>query len=394
VLAFVPILFPIETPAQTFTVLYAFKGGGDGAFPRGGVVRDDAGNLYGTTEEGGSFNFGTVFKLDTVGVETVLHNFVGGSDGRYPEAGLLLDAQGNLYGTTRYGGTGSCFDGFALGCGTVYELDVNGTETVLHSFNGPDGKYPWAKLVKDSSGNLYGTTQQGGAFHVGTVFKLNTLGIVTVLHSFLGAPSDGAYPVAELLRDTSGNLYGTTEAGGSLGCRLAIGPRGCGIVFKLDPNGQEHILHSFATFPSGMFPSAGLISDPAGNLYSTAGMGGTGGNGIVFRLDRVGNLSVLHSFTGTDVNGDGAQPYAKPVRDAAGNLYGTTWSGGEVPGAGTIFKIDRSGNETVLFSFGTGNGDSGQNPAAGVILGSDGNLYGTTFEGGAHGSGTVFQFTP
>jgi uncharacterized repeat protein (TIGR03803 family) len=213
--------------AQTYSVLYSFKGGTDGANPFGGLLRDSGGNLYGTTIYGGTggcndgfgdLGCGTVFKLDTSGNETVLHSFTGTPDGEYPYAGLVRDSSGNLYGTTESGGVGSC-TGFGAGCGTAFKLDTSGNETVLHSFTGtPDGEYPAAGLVRDSSGNLYGTTIQGGSnpgpYTSGTVFKIDAGGNETVLHSFTGHPSDGASPFAELMLDSVGNLYGTTHGHG------------------------------------------------------------------------------------------------------------------------------------------------------------------------------------
>ena len=230
VLAFVLGPAVIATPsaqAQTFTVLYWFKGlQDDGINPEAGLVRDKAGNLYGTTGHGGDgTNFGTVFKLDTTGKETLLHSFAGGAtDGQNPYAGLVRDKTGNLYGTTSFGGA----SGIGLGLGTVFKLDTTGKETLLYSFAGgaTDGQSPQAGLIRDNAGNLYGTTVLGGASGLGTVFKLDTTGKETALHSFTGRPRDGAIPLAGLIQDAAGNLYGTTVSGGLLGL---------GTVFKLTP---------------------------------------------------------------------------------------------------------------------------------------------------------------
>jgi uncharacterized repeat protein (TIGR03803 family) len=304
----------------TETVLFNFSRGTDGSRPFGTLVRDAAGNLYGTTYEGGgtgcaSFGCGTVFKLDPSGHETVLYRFTGGADGRNPYAGLVRDPVGNLYGTTYYGGSSNnCYQG----CGTVFKLDTTGAETVLHSFTGsPDGNFPRGGLVRDAAGNLYGTTAWGGAFGKGTVFKLDATGKETVLHSFTGP--DGQYPVAGLIRDAAGNLYGTTKNGGSSNdCR-----GGCGTVFKVDTTGAETVLHSFTTGRDGRYPEAGLVADAAGNLYGTAFSGRNsdycaGGCGTVFKVDTTGAATVLHNFTGSP--GDGLYPYAGLVRDAAGNF--------------------------------------------------------------------------
>jgi uncharacterized repeat protein (TIGR03803 family) len=263
---------------------------------------------------------------------TVLYSFKWDfADGAFPYAGVVLDAAGNLYGTTYWGG--------ASGLGTVFKLDTTGAETVLHSFNGGDGSNP-ADLIRDANGNLYGTTQFGGASDAGTVFKLDTTGAETVLHSFVGPPTDGLRPIAGLVRDAGGSLYGTTLAGGS----SSNCGGGCGTVFRLDTTGAETVLHSFAKKRrDGKFPYAGLVRDAAGNLYGTTVQGGAsnncvGGCGTVFRLDTTGGETLLHRFVGGSPATDGERPGAGLVRDAAGNLYGTTPQGGAY-GAGTVFKV-------------------------------------------------------
>jgi uncharacterized repeat protein (TIGR03803 family) len=376
----------------TFAVLYSFKGASDGANPLDGVILDGADNLYGTTQYGGYLclppGCGTVFKLDTTGTKAVLHAFRGPPlDGNYPLARLLRDPAGNLYGTTIYGGHSRC-DG---GCGTVFKLDTTGKETVLHSFTGgaTDGALPEAGLVRDAAGNLYGTTCRGGGSDSGTVFKLDRTGAAeTVLHSFTGG-ADGSCPIAGLLRDATGNLYGTTTRGGASACDP---PYGCGTVFKVDTSGNETVLYRFTGPPDGQYPEDNLVRDAAGNLYGTTVLGGASacnppyGCGTVFRLDTTGREVVLHRFTG---GADGAKPFAGLVRDAAGNLYGTTGYGG-VRDKGTVFKLDTTGNETVLHSF---TGPDGQLPFHGLIRDAAGNLYGTTVLGGASNSGTVFKLS-
>jgi uncharacterized repeat protein (TIGR03803 family) len=376
----------------TFTVLYSFKWGAtDGAFPVGGLLRDSAGNLYGTTEYGGSSNncsggCGTVFKLDTTGKETVLHSFVGTpTDGQSPYAGLVRDAAGNLYGTTLSGG--------ASDFGTVFKLDTTGTETVLHSFVGSptDGQYTQGVLVRDSAGNLYGTTLNGGSSSncsggCGTVFKLDTTGTETVLHSFVGSPTDGANPFAGLLRDAAGNLYGTTAYGGNKTAYFCA--FGCGTVFKVDTTGAETVLHNFiGGRADGTTPTGGLVRDAAGNFYGTTRQGGSFSKGTVFKLDTTGTETLLHSFTG---HPDGWEPEVGLVRDAAGNLYGTTYKGGASV-KGMVFKVDATGAETVLYSF--HGGAEGWLPEAGLIQDAAGNLYGTTTQGGTYGDGTVFKLS-
>jgi len=379
--------------SQTFTVLHTFLGGvGDGGNPFGGLVRDSAGNVYGTTEDNGAGLFcplgcGIVFKLDSVGQETVLHNFAGGSkDGSLPYYGdLLLGAAGNLYGTTYQGG--------AFGAGTVYEVTPTGEEKVIYSFRGrADGGFPWGGLIHDAAGNLYGTTSGRGsgkacAYGCGTVFKLDRAGGFTLLHTFVGG-TDGEYPLSRLLRDGAGNLYGTTEQGGGSGC----GGAGCGTVFKIDTSGKESILYAFAGPPDGQFPVGGLILDKVGNLYGTTFQGGFNGiGGTVFKVDPTGKETVLYSFN--LFGGDAGLPYGGLVRDSAGNLYGATSSGGAAFG-GAIFEVNASGVETVLYSF-TG-GSDGYIPFSDLIRDAAGNLYGTTSEGGDASCfcGVVFQLTP
>ena len=363
----------------TFTTLYAFKGwtNGDGAFPLAGLIRDGAGNLYGTTGGGGGrANYGTVFKLDTAGVETVLYRFRGYPDGLAPDGPLALDGAGNLYGATVNGGnTCSC-----CGCGTVFKLDTMGRETVLHRFRGgAEGDLPFGGVVRDGSGNLYGTAVGGGAGlgHCGTVFKVDATG-TGALYKFLGG-TDGCGPESDLVRDAEGNLYGTTTGSGT----------SAGTVFKVDPTGMETVLYDFLGGADGADPWAGLVRDAAGNLYGTTLTGGAGaGNGTVFKVDTTGRETVLHAFAGSP---DGAYPMAELVLDAAGNLYGTTTKGGiGFPGFGIVFKIDPAGTETVLHRF---SGMDGATPKAGLLLDAAGSLYGTTQDGGAYRFGTVFKLS-
>jgi uncharacterized repeat protein (TIGR03803 family) len=419
-------------PPNSFVTLHSFSGPPDGMDSQADLVEDAAGNLYGTTSQGGvtggacgSLGCGVVFRLDTTGNETVFYSFMGEpTDGASPFAGLVVDASGNLYGTTSQGGTSNF--------GTVFKLDATGKETVLYSFAGEptDGADPMAGLVLDASGNFYGTTSQGGTSNIGTVFKLDTTGKETVLYSFLGGPTDGADPMAGLVLDALGNLYGTTFEGGSGPCNRNTHyrydtPSSCGIVFKLDTDGTESVLHNFTGEPDGANPAASLVQDATGNLYGTTAAGGkicyviaslppmpSSGTycGTIFKLDTTGTETVLHTFTGQP---DGAISDAGLILDAAGNLYGTTLEGGaggcyvvgtrpgSPPvnlGCGSVFKLDSSGKETVLYSFSGTGLDWG--PHARLILDSADNLYGTTSQGGvtggacgAFGCGIVFELT-
>lgn len=381
--ALAPTIFATPSAqAQTHNVLYSFAGGTDGATPNAGLVLDDAGNLYGTTKTGGVSNLGTIFKLDTDGNETLLHSFTGGADGATPNAGLILDPAGNLYGTT--------YEGGASNFGTVFKLDTAGTETVLLSFTGgADGASPYAGLVLDGAGNLYGTTAGGGASNSGTVFKLDAAGTQTVLYSFTGG-ADGRFPYAGLVLDAAGNVYGTTSEGGVNGAPcLADYFLGCGMVFKLGSTGTETVLYTFTGGADGRNPLAGLVLDASGNLYGTGVAGGPSDQGVVFKLDTAGNETVLYGFTASN---DGHYPESTLIFDHADNLYGTTTSGG-ASGFGTMFELDTTGKETLLYSF-TGGAD-GATPYAGLTLDDNtGILYGTTSAGGASNFGTVFEITP
>lgn len=405
VIAVVAGLAALATPpaqAQTYQVLYTFSGGSDGNSPWGGVILDAAGNLYGTTRNGGStsegcntyfLGCGVVFKLDPAGQETVLYTFQG-LTGFAPGAGLLQDKLGNLYGTTGSGGDTHCLRD---GCGTVFKIDAAGHETVLHSFSGgSDGLYPQASLIQDATGNLYGTSSGLSVFTSasGTVFKLDAAGNETVLHDFSGPP-DGSLLLGSLVRDAHGNLVGAAANGGNgTGC----GTTGCGMVFKISTTGQETVIYNFTGRADGAGPVGNPIRDSAGNLYGTTEEGGNltcnppYGCGVVFKVDAGGVETVLYAFG--DETKNGYDPSGGVVRDAAGNLYGTTFRGGAYQ-SGTAYKVDPSGNETLLHSF-TGRTD-GAYPAAGLVMDAAGNLYGTTVGGGHYascGCGVVFKLVP
>lgn len=370
--------------AQKIDVLYNFSGGADGGYPQAGLIRDPQGNLYGTAagDQGVSNGYGIIFEITSAGGGKVLYRFTGGSDGCSPMAALIRDSAGNLYGTAAGGGTGSCASGY----GTVFELSAGGTFSVLYTFTGgADGGTPEAPLFRDRSGDLYGTTYAGGASGDGTVFEIPADGAETVLHSFSG--SDGAHPTAGLVRDSSGNLYGTTVDGGSSACT-----NGCGVIYEINSTGAESTLFSFAGGTKGMFPYGGLTWSVDGTLYGTTSVfGGSGacelGCGTVFSITTTGTQKVVHDFSGAD----GKAPDAGLVLDAQGDLYGAAFQGG-VYDAGTVFEVNAAGQETTLYNF-TGAGD-GSNPHSTLLRDSNGNLYGTTEFGGASGYGTVFRVTP
>jgi uncharacterized repeat protein (TIGR03803 family) len=330
------------SPSNSESVLHSFSSssitavcfqpqgrGPDGALPNRGVVMDSQGNLYGTTLQGGNCGLGTVFKVSSSGAEQVLYRFTGGADGLRPNPDLVLDSQGNLFGTTSAGGLAR------FCCGTIFEVTPSGTKKTLYRFTGgADGNIPLAGLVSDSNGNLYGTTLGGGAFGFGTVFELTPDGTETVLFSFQQTET----ALGRLTLDSQGNFYGVTGNVHNLGA-------GAGGIFKLTPTGTRTVLYSFAG-PDGDGPSE-VILDKQGNLYGAAGNGGTGGGcvpvgcGVIFRVTPNGTETVLHSFTG---GADGADPFGFLTLDSQGNLYGTTTSGG-IPspacgaGCGTVFKL-------------------------------------------------------
>jgi len=383
-------LTPQRAQSQTLTVLYHFTGGADGGYPTSDVVVDTQGNVYGTTSGGGSANMGTVFRVSANGKETVIHSFTGAPDGAFPSAGLLADKNGNLYGTTYHGGDLSCDPTFG-GCGTVFKIDHTGKETILHSFEADEGTNPLAGLISDTQGNLYGTTFQGGdlgcasnEIGCGTIFELDKNGRFTVLHVFAGAP-DAANVSARLTLDAQGNLYGTSEAGGDFDCSPNYG--GCGTVFRLDTTGHNTVLHSFLGYPTdGEVPEAPVFLDAAGNVYGTAYAGGANVDGTMFRIDPAGN-QVFYSFpSGFGPSG----PEGPLVPKTGGFVFGATLGGGR-HSSGTIFRLDKNGRLATIHTFDGADGDS---PMGGLVRDVAGNLYGTTYFGGKFGVGVVFKLSP
>jgi uncharacterized repeat protein (TIGR03803 family) len=361
--------------ARTFAVLYSFMGKKTGSDPNSGPIADDTGNFYGTTELGGTAQAGTVYKLATDGTETVLYSFCRGdacADGSGPEGGLIMDGNGNLYGTAAFGGP--------AGDGVIFELAPSGVETPLYAFaGGSDGNQPEGGVIRDGAGMLYGTTIFGGGngcggYGCGTVFRLAPDGTETILHAF-AAGSDGAWPYSRLVADRDGNLYGTASYGGA---------QDYGVVFEVAANETENVLYSFSGGGDGGTPLAGLYRDEAGNLYGTTVTGGVHNDGTVFRLAPDGTETVLHSFK---KGRDGGFPNSPLIADGKGNLYGTTTRGGG-NNAGIIFRISADGSEQVLHAF--LGGSDGKRPV-GALVRESGNIYGATLLGGAHNHGEVFQ---
>ena len=404
-----------KPPSAHEKVLYTFTGGADGGNPVSDLILDSAGNLYGTTSAGGSatscgWGCGTAFELkrtQTGWEERVLHSFGNSqNDGQLPEAGMIFDSSGNLYGTTREGDGTSRY-------GTVFKLAPNGkggwTESIIYSF--PDVALPVSDLIFDAQGNLYGTTPYNGSAGgdgYGTVFELirhpDGSWTESTLYQFAGPPGDGANPSSGVVFDSAGNLYGLTLAGGSNHCEYP----GCGIAYKLTPDGKgnwkETVLFNFARGSGfAVIPSAGLLVDPDGDrLVGTTVQGGDG-VGTVFVLNQPKHgewrQDVVHRFYD---NLDGSTPVGQLTKDSHGNLFGATLLGG--PGRnGMIFEmgIQAKGpwKETILYDF--AGGTDGANPYAGMVLDNQGHLYGTTYRGGAGtlcegtgNCGTVYEITP
>lgn len=449
------------------TVLYAFTGGTDGGGPYASLILRSAGNLYGTTYNGGASNAGVVYMLTPSSQESVLYSFTGGSDGGNPYAGVAMDSSGNLYGTTVAGGVYSQ--------GVVYKLSPSGQETVLYTTGGQPGEivdsagnlygaqgrvvykisptgqytklaewnielyggYATGTLARDTAGNLYGTN--GGPDSppeltpYGAVFKVDTAGQFTVLYRFPGVSatgSSGGSPTGVIL-DSAGNIYGAgpggvsgmlyeistagtatmlynftgahggtepnnivvTSSGEIYGTTFYGGAANMGTVYRTDATGRETVLHSFTGGTDGAIPPPGPVAvDSAGNVYGTTAHGGAFDQGVVYKIDASGTQTILHSFTD---GADGGYPYGGVILGEDGNLYGTTEGGGSgsLTGIqeGVVFKMSVSGDETVLYSF-TGLADGGV-PVTGLVRDTSGNLYGATYTGGL-GDGVVFKVTP
>jgi uncharacterized repeat protein (TIGR03803 family) len=391
---------PIALPAQTFTALFSFDYQ-DGGGPNGLVQATD-GNLYGTTFDGGSGSnsFGTIFKVNPSGKLTTLYNFCSQTncrDGDFTYAGLVQAINGNFYGATTNGG--------ANDYGTLFEITPGGVLTTVYDFcpesGCTDGGTPTATLIQATDGNFYGTTNAGGANGGGTVFKITPSGKLTTLYSFCSQSgcTDGYQPFAGLLQATDGNFYGTTSFGGANG--------DYGTVFKITPSGALTTLYSFCS-RSGCTDGGnanGLIQANDGTFYGTTVDGGTSsecadGCGTVFKITPSGSLTVLHSFCSESSCGDGEYPDAVLIQATDGNFYGTTNDGGANGDYGTVFKITPSGGFTVLYNFCSRQGcTDGTFPGfSALVQDTNGKLYGTTVEGGSSGActggcGTIFSLS-
>jgi uncharacterized repeat protein (TIGR03803 family) len=394
---------------QVLTTLHSFCSGGSGTCPDGqtifaGLAQGLDGNLYGTTYNGGANGGGTVFKISTTGSLTTLYNFCavsGCADGESVYAGLTLASSGTFYGVTQGGG--------ANGYGTVFTITTGGALTTLYNFCSlaacADGGYSYGGLLQAANGNFYGTTYVGGGpgtGQAGTMFSITPSGNLTTPYAFCsegnGATEcpDGSDAMGALIQGSDGNFYGTANnGGGNLGWGKGLG--NFGIVIKVTPAGTPTTLHIFGTasgFTDGVGPKAGLVQGNDGNFYGTTQFGGANGNyGTVFKITPGGTLTTLYGFCAASGCGDGANPAAPLIQANDGNFYGTTQFGG-ASGGGTIFRITSTGTLTTLYSFcGQASCSTGQYPFAGLFQATDGNLYGTTYQGGAGGKGTVFRLS-
>jgi hypothetical protein len=421
------------TAAQTSeTVIHQFTGP-DGIDPQGQLLIDSSGNIFGTAQNGGTGTAcnggcGVVFEISPVSTGgwhyRVIHDFNGGQDGANPRTSLSMDSGGNIYGTTLYGGT-VAFD-CAGGCGTVFMLTPSAggewSEAILHRFQSlGDGRTPIDGVTIDAAGNLYGVTEfsDNNTLYIGEVYELSPSAgkwKFTTLHNFLPGGTDGYYPLAGVVLDAAGNLYGNTQFGGNTeGCYQ----QGCGVIYELSPgsSGQwtENILYVFQNLAGdgGSIPSGRIALDGAGNIYGTTEYGGyissncpAPGCGTLFKLVNEGGTwgrITLHFF-GDDA-ADGKNPLGPVTLDSAGNIYGTTLYGGASLGAtiphGIAFKVSTNGTSdtyTPLHTF--NNFAGGEIPWAGVTPDSQGNLWGTTYFGGifqqdyGDGYGVVFELKP
>jgi uncharacterized repeat protein (TIGR03803 family) len=379
-------------PGHTFTnftetVIYSFTGGDDGADPTTALTEGTDGNLYGTTSAAGANGSGgTVFKITTTGVLTVLHSFMNGTftDGSVP-SGVIQGTDGSFYGVTTYGG--------ATGNGTVFKVTPTGTETILYSFVngvGGDGFNPSGNLIQATNGSFYGTAPSGGAYGNGVIFEITPSGQESVLYSFNASANDGYSPSSGVIQASDGNLYGTTPGNGP------DVNESFGAVFKVALSGQETLVYTFQgqTDSDGELPEAGLIQGGDGNFYGTTSEGGVGLSGTVYKLTPGGVETVLSNFNaGGSTSVNGYSPIVSLIQASDGNLYGINNLGGAHNNDGTVFQVTPQGVTTLVYGFGASSSD-GANSQANLIQASDGNFYGTTHSGGAYGYGTIFKITP
>jgi uncharacterized repeat protein (TIGR03803 family) len=366
--------------AQTFSTLYTFTGGSDGNVPYAGVIEVN-GNIYGTTFVGGSDENGVVFEVQGNGTEKTIHSFGNPPDGNSPQAPLIRASNGKLYGVASFGGANQYY-------GAVFEIDRAGAEKVFYSFAGgtSDGCSPEGGLL-EYKGELYGTTVRCGAYGLGVIFKLTMTGKETVIHSFTGGDSDGAYPLymTLIVNQKSGTFYGVASEGGQAENDC---PAGCGVLFKMNKKGKVTALHTFAGGTSDGCSPYGPALDKNGNLYGTTGACGAYGEGTVWKITQKGAETTLHSFG--DGGTDAGYPFSGVAIDSKGNIYGATVRGG-TEGSGALYEFSGSGEYSVIYSF---EYSDGAYPIGQVFVDSKGNVYDTTSAGGTDGAGTVWKYEP
>lgn len=333
-----------------YTVLHSFGAANDGNAPNGDLVVDSSGNLYGTTQVGGTSNAGTIFKLAPDGAETVLHSFDGKAGGAKPFAGVTIDlATGDLYGTTTVGGSNY---------GVIWKLATDGTYAVLYSFDYTHGAYP-TSLIRDNKGNLYGATAWSVNGSEGVVYELNSRRTYEVLHW-------GSFPYGRLTRDSAGNLYGTMQDDGG----------DYGSIFELAPDGTVTILHQFNNYDDGADPTGGLTRDKNGNLYGTTQQGGNGA--VLFEVAADGTYTVMHNFAEVGL------PNEDMIRAKDGTFYGTSRYDG------SVYSVAPDGTEQILYNFPRRH--LGEAPVGGLLLRNN-VLYGAATRGGPNKGGVVFSLT-
>jgi uncharacterized repeat protein (TIGR03803 family) len=385
-LAFFSGFLTLFAGAQSATIesLYSLNAATDGSTPYGNVVQGPDGNYYGTTAQGGVNGNGTVFRVTPKGVYTVLYAFQGSPDGQNPQANLYLASDGNFYGTTARGG--------ANGGGTIFRVSSTGVFTLLYTFtNGTDGGFPSAGVIEGSDGNFYGTTVSGGAINAagftgyGTIFQMTPNGVLTTIYTFTGGDADGSSPYAGLVEGSDGFLYGTTNSD-------EVGDTGYyfGSVFKVSKTGAFKTLYHFGDGNDGGNPDGGLLEAQDGSFYGSTHNGGLfanddddTGQGVLYNITPSGVFKTMYEFTG---QADSGRPEGTLTFGSDGNLYGTT----TISPAGTLFQLTPSGGFVTL-------GQLGANPTeslGGPIVGSDGNFYGTTDNGGANTNGSIFEAIP
>jgi uncharacterized repeat protein (TIGR03803 family) len=378
----------IAVRAQTFTTLVDFDGT-NGTLPGyGPLIQARDGSFYGTVMQGGTHDYGTIYRVTSSGEFETVYNFcrkIYCPDGGQPSAGLLLTNDGNAYGTTYQGG--------AYGFGTIFQFSPRGHLTVVHSFDSSDGANPQAGLIQGADRNFYGTTNFGGTNGYGTIFRITREGAFTTLHKFVG--TDGANPFRALVQADDGNFYGVTQGGGS---------NHQGTAFKITPSGTLTTLYNFCAQTNctdGAGPN-GLVQGSDGNFYGTTSEGGSPqcdiGCGTAFTLTLEGGLTTLYTFCLQTGCADGEFPYAGLVQATDGNFYGTTYTGA-ISGGGTIFKMTPGGMLTTMYFFCSESGcTDGESPSAALLQATNGSFYGTTYQGGDlscgsgnDGCGTIFS---